>query len=114
MRRDVDDAIRRLAGRRAGAFHRDDVVAAGGDKYLARRRCRSGEWQQWWLDVFTLSSHPMSLDQLRWIGLLAAADGSHLSFESAAQLHQLAAIERHLVVVTTRRSHRIEIPGVRF
>ena len=106
-----------MAGRRAGAFTRDDVTAAGGDKYLVRRRVSAGTWRQWWLDVFTLRSHPASHDQFRWIAVLAAGPDGHLSFESAAELHRLDGVawgDWHDVVVTTRRSNRIELPGAVF
>jgi very-short-patch-repair endonuclease len=114
VRRDVDLEVEWRAGRRAGVFTRDDVTAAGGDKYLVARRERAGRWNRWWIDVFSLASHPASHDQLCWVAVLAAGPGGHLSFEAAAERYGLAGIERDIVAVTTRRSNHIEIPAVAF
>jgi very-short-patch-repair endonuclease len=114
MRRDVDRSIEARAGRRAGVFTRAEVTAAGGDKYLVARRVRAGRWNRWWADIFSLASHPASHDQLRWVAVLAAGAGGHLSFEAAAEQHGIAGIQRGLVAATTRRSNHIEIPAISF
>jgi very-short-patch-repair endonuclease len=110
---EIDRTIDSIGARRAGAFHRDDVRAAGGDDRLVRRRVAAGLWRPHGTDTLTLASHRDSLDQRRWIGLLAAGDGAHLSHESAAELHRIDAIVRGRVVVTTRHGNHAAIPGGR-
>jgi very-short-patch-repair endonuclease len=112
-RSDVDLAVAKVAAERAGAFHREDVAAAGGDERIVRSRSASGLWLPKGPDVFVLASHRDSLDQRRWLGLLAAGAGSHLSHESAAELHRLDGIVRGRIVVTANHGHHVDIPSGR-
>jgi very-short-patch-repair endonuclease len=111
QRTDLDLAVAKLAVERAGAFHRDEVAGAGGDERIVRTRVEAGLWIPRGPDVFVLASHGNSLEQRRWIGLLAAGGDAHLSHESAAELHGLAGIWPGLVVVTAAHGHHVEIPG---
>ncbi|MGH9136826.1 MAG: DUF559 domain-containing protein [Acidimicrobiales bacterium] len=115
VRRDVDAAIEKLAVPRAGAFHRDEVRAAGGNKWLVARRTRARAWHvQGDSDTFVLASLPPSLDQRRWVGLLAAGDGALLTHESAAELHRIESVVRGLVIVTTSHPLHLIVDGITF
>ena len=100
MRRDLDATIAALAGARAGVFTLHEVLAAGGDRWLAQRRVRAGRWSVRPCGTFVLTGHPPSLDQRRHLALLAAGAPAVLSHESAAELHRLDGVRRGLVVVT--------------
>src|SRR5687767_2242090 len=108
---DVDAAVARVASGQFGAFSLDQCHAAGADEELVARRVASDLWVPHGSDVYTLSAFPDTLDQRRWIGLLATGDGAHLSHESAAELHRLDGIRRGLVVVTTRHGRHVHVPG---
>lgn len=112
-RHDVDLAVAEVAARQAGAFSRDQLSAVGADDGLAARRAANGLWVPRGSDVFVLASHPDSLDQRRWVGLLAAGADANLSHESAAELNRLDGIRRGLVVVTVRHGRHVSIPGGR-
>ncbi len=108
---DVDAVVARTASGQSGAFSLDQAHAAGADEELVARRVASGLWVPQGSDAFTMAAHADSLDQRRWVGLLAAGDGAHLSHQSAAELHRLDGIQRGLVVVTTRHGHHVRVPG---
>jgi very-short-patch-repair endonuclease len=107
----VDDAVAKLARARAGAFSRDEVHEAGGDYRLVWRRQRSGRWIDRGGGALALASFPDSLDQRRWVGLLAAGPDAHLSHQSAAELHRLDGVRRGLVVVTVAHPLHLVLPG---
>lgn len=77
-----------------------DVVIAGGDRWLARRRLAAGRWVGPLGGPWVLAGTPESLDRRRHLALLALGPGAVLTHESAAQLHCLDGIVRGLVVVT--------------
>ena len=113
MRRDLDEAVAKLAGSRAGAFTRDEVADLGGDRHLVARRVAAGTWEDRGARLLTLAGHPHGHDQRRWLGLLAASP-SHLSHEAAAELVQLNAVLRGLVVVSVARGRHPECGGVTY
>jgi very-short-patch-repair endonuclease len=112
VRRDVDDAIGKLAMPRAGAFCRDEVYEAGGDYQLVWRRERAGTWRHRGADAMVLAAYPETIDQRRWVGLLAGGSDSHLSFETAAEIHRIDGARRGLVVVTVRHPLHLIVDGV--
>jgi very-short-patch-repair endonuclease len=111
MRRDVDEAVAKLAGGRAGAFTRGEVEAAGGDYQLVWRRVRVGRWIEQAGTALTVAGFSDTLDQRRWVGLLAAGAGAHLSHETAAELHRLDGVRRGMVVVTVDHPLHLVLPG---
>ena len=59
-----------------------------------------------------LADHPATLDQRRWVGLLAGGERAHLSFEAAGDLHRIEGAPRGLVVVTVDHPDHLKVPGV--
>ena len=112
MRRDVDRAIEQAAQARSGAFTVDDVRRAGGDKHLTRRRIAAGRWTSAGDRVLLLAGTPASVDQRRWIGLLAGGSGARLTHQTAGELHGLRSVRWGLVVVTVDHPLHIAMDGV--
>jgi very-short-patch-repair endonuclease len=112
VRRDVDEAVAKLAATRAGAFSRREVRDAGGDRRLVQRRLASGTWVDRGAGTLAIAAFPRSLDQRRWLGLLGAGPGAHLSHQSAAEVDRLDGVKRGLVVVTVGHPLHLELPGV--
>ena len=114
MRRDVDAEVLALALPRGGPFLRTEVRAAGGDRRLEGRRRAAGVWRSITGEVLVITSFPDTLHQRRWVALLAGGGGTHLSFETAAEVHRLEGVRRGLTVATTAHPNHLEVPGVTF
>ncbi len=99
------------AAGQAGAIARSQIYDTGADRFCVRRWVRDRGLDDVGADVFVLPGAPDTLDRRRWIALLAAGPGSHLSHESAADLHRIAGIRRGLVVVTAAHPRHVRIPG---
>jgi very-short-patch-repair endonuclease len=114
MRRDLDSAVAALARDRGGAFRRSDLRAIGVDGQLERRRRAAGRWIDEGAGVLTLADHPRSIEQRRWVGLLAGGDAALLAFEGAADLHRLEGVRRGLVVVTVDHPLHLRLQGITY
>jgi very-short-patch-repair endonuclease len=106
----VDLTISRVAAPRRGVFSMDDVVDAGGDRWLARRRVAAGSWVPGPQGTFVLAGHPPDHAQARHLAVLAAGPGARLTHQAAAELHRFDGIRRGLVVVTI--PHRRRLPDL--
>lgn len=111
MRRDLDLRLLSVAGGQAAAFSRDQAYALGFTWELLARRERWGTIVPLGCDVFALAGSVDSLDQRRWLALLAAGSDARLTHECAAQLYRVDGIRRGLVVVTTQHPRHVDIPG---
>lgn len=114
MRRDVDEAVAALAAPRAGAFLRTAARELGADGSLERRRRAAGRWTDEGGGVLTIAAHPRTLDQRRWVGVLAGGDAALLAFEGAADLHRLDGVRRGLVVVSVAHASQPRMAGVTY
>lgn len=92
-------------------FIRAQVVAAGGDDALIRRRLKSGTWVQVARGVYALPGIPSSYLQRLWAAHLTAGLHSVVSHESAAALAALTGFPRKPVVLTVDHPSHLRIPG---
>ena len=109
VRREVDEAVAVAAGARAGAFCFSDVRAAGGDRWLARRRVAAGRWVGPPGGPWVLAGTPASLDQRRHLALLTVP-ASRLTHESAAELARLDGVVRGRIVLSVSHDRRYVPP----
>ena len=111
MRLEVDDRIAARAAAQHGVVHRRQIYEAGGDRALLARRVQAGRLLPLGCDVYGVPGAAYTLDRRRWIALLAAGPGAHLSHEAAAELHRIAGVPRGRVVVTAAHPHHVDLPG---
>jgi hypothetical protein len=83
---EVDQQIREIALRQAGAFSVDQAAGAGADRSVRHRRVRSGAWSRPVRQVFCLRDHPITWHTRLWIAVLQADCRVAVSHRSAAQL----------------------------
>jgi very-short-patch-repair endonuclease len=114
VRRDVDEQVVKLASERAGAFTRAEVYACGGSEPVVRRRMAVGSWIAAGGDVLVLAGWPDTVEQRRWIGLLAGGTAAHLSHEAAADVRDIRGVRRGLSVVTVAHPLHLRIENVTF
>lgn len=96
----IDRAVACLAGNQYLLFSRGQVVGAGGDDALIRRRCRSGQWLRVAPGVYSLpGARPTYLRSL-WKAHLTAGPRSTVSHESAAALLGYTGFPRKPIVLT--------------
>ena len=114
MRRDVDRAIDGVARRQHGAFNLAQVVRAGGDRELARRRVASERWSRVDAGVFVLPSHERTWEQ-RAMAATLGHPMALLSGRPGAALWGLEGVGKGRLQVTVPRSthHRSTIARVR-
>jgi very-short-patch-repair endonuclease len=87
----LDRAIEALARKQHGAFNSTQVHQLGGDRSLASRRVRTGQWLRLDTGVFALPGNPPTmLRQLKAAEL--AVPGAAISGASAATLHGLPGV----------------------
>ena len=111
VRNDVDDRIAATAAAQHGVVHRRQIYEAGADRALLARRVHTGRLIHLGCEVYGLAGATPTLDRRRWIALLAAGPGAHLSHEAAAELHRINGVKRGLVVVTAAHPHHVDLPG---
>src|SRR5687767_1881905 len=88
MRRDVDDAVRRIARYQRGVFSLRQALAAGATYQLVRRRLDAGHWLKVDHDVFGLPGIEMTWEQRAMAASIGAPNGA-ISGPAAAAIHQL-------------------------
>lgn len=110
--RDVDRAVLALAAAQHGAFARAQVLAAGGDDQLVRRRIRHGWWQRAGRGVYTLAGLPPDADRPLWVAWLAVGPDAVVSHECAAERHGIGPVLVGRKVFTTHHGDHHRIPGV--
>ncbi|HZR14547.1 MAG TPA: DUF559 domain-containing protein [Acidimicrobiia bacterium] len=114
MRRDVDSAIARLAGRQYGVFSYGQVLESaaglrlsiGSAQALVRRRSRAGRWERVAPAVYRLPGYPRSWEQDLTVALLDAGDDAVVSHRAAALLWGLDGVRGRPVEVTVPRARR--------
>ncbi len=108
----VDVAVAALAAEQYGAFVRRQVIEAGGDDALIRRRCASGRWVRLASAVYSLTGIQETYLRRLWVAHLTAGLHSAVSHESAAALLGLVGFPRRPLVLTVDHPSHLRIPGV--
>lgn len=85
----VDVAVALLASQQAGNFSVRQVLAAGGNRELIRRRVRAGRWLQHAPGVCGLPGFPDDESALLWRAWLDAGPYSMVSHTTAAALQRI-------------------------
>ncbi len=88
-RRDIDDAIARLAERQSRLVRRAQVLDAGGYDQLIRRRVGARRWTAVGPGVYETRPGPRGATFDLWRAVLCAGDGAVASHGSAARVHRL-------------------------
>lgn len=97
----------------AGAISRAQILELGGSHSTVTRRARDGRLRTELPGVYVVAGAPASVEQRRWIALLAAGPGAVLSFETAARIHGVSTVPAlGPTVVTVRPSGWQRLPGV--
>jgi very-short-patch-repair endonuclease len=120
MAHTFDRAIEALARKQHGVFNSTQVHQLGGDRYIARRRVRSGQWIRLDIGVYALPGNPLTVKRQMKAAELAVP-GAIVSGIAAAVLHQLPGFRLGRIEVSTHRTggstplarvrHRLDIPG---
>lgn len=108
----VDVAVAALAAEQYGAFLRHQVIAAGGDDALIRRRLASGRWRRLASGVYSLDGVPESYLRRLWVAHLTAGLHSVVSVEAASALLGFSGFPRRPLVLTVDHPSHLRIPGV--
>jgi very-short-patch-repair endonuclease len=99
----LDRAIEALARKQHGAFNSTQVHQLGGDRSLASRRVRTGQWLRLDTGVFALPGNPPTmLRQMKAAEL--AVPGAAISGASAATLHGLPGVRLGRIELSTHRT----------
>jgi len=96
----VDVAVADLAERQYMLFSRGQVLTAGGDDALIRRRRQSGRWLSPGPGVYALPGARTSYLRSLWLAHLTAGPHSTVSHEAAAALSTFTGFPRGPVVLT--------------
>src|SRR4029453_14337132 len=107
----VDHVVAELAARQCGVFARCQVIDAGGDDSLVRRRRRSGRWQTCAPGVYGLPGHAETGDPRLWSASLAAGMHSVVSHEAAAALYRLPGFLRRMITLTVPHPEHQRVAG---
>lgn len=101
-----------LAAEQHGVLARRQVLAAGGDDALVRRRLRSGVWVRPAPGVYELAGLPDDPERRLWTAWLAVGPHAVVSHETAAQRRGLGPVPTGRLVFTTAHGDHHRIPGV--
>jgi hypothetical protein len=102
-----------LAASQAGAVSRAQMLGVGGTSSTITRRVADGRLTVRLPGVFAVTGTPDSVDQRRWVALLAAGPDAVLSFETAARIHRLSTVAgRGPTVLTVPHSGWQRLPGI--
>jgi very-short-patch-repair endonuclease len=107
----VDLVVAELAARQCGVFARCQVIDAGGDDSLVRRRRRSGRWHTCAPGVYGLPGYAETWDRRLWIAYLAAGVHSVVSHEAAAALYRLPGFLRRMITLTVPHPEHQRVAG---
>lgn len=110
-RRDIDAAVARIAVAQENIFSRAQVLAAGGDDALIRRRLRAGVWIQHAPGVYGLAG-PASFQRRLWIAHLGSGPESLVSFQAAGAMWEYLGCPPNKAIVTGKHSNWQRLEGV--
>jgi very-short-patch-repair endonuclease len=112
MRRDIDEAVVRLAVPQRGCFSRAQALSCGASRDLIKRRVRSGQWSREEVGVYGLAGG--ADDHLRrlWVAHLAVGPRSVVSHEAAGADDELEGVPLGSLVFTVPHSGYHRIAGV--
>lgn len=97
----------------AGAISRAQMLRHGASSSTVSRRLAEGRLRLELPGVYVVAGAPDSVEQRRWIALLAVGAGAVLSFESAARIHRLSTVaSTGPTVVTVGHSGWQRLPGI--
>lgn len=104
-----------LASRQCGVVARRQLTALGMDWNHVDRQVQAGRWSALTPRVVCTTTGTLTVDQLRWLGVLHAGPRSALGALTAAARHGLRGWERSEVTVLVDDELAFEpVPGVRF
>ena len=107
----VDTTIIEIAAAQHWTFTRRQVLAAGGDDGLIRRRVRSGTWATFRPGVHGLAHHPDSWERRLWIVYLAAGIDAVVSHLTAAAMHRMPGCPRGPLELTIPHPQHQRVAG---
>src|SRR5690348_5256035 len=82
----IDVRLAAVASKQHGVFSFEQLVEAGGDPWLVRRRISSGRWLRLSPRVYAFAGSPLSFQGRVIAGCLSAGDWSFASHRTAAEL----------------------------
>jgi predicted transcriptional regulator of viral defense system len=112
MSYDIPATLAEMAGRQAGAVSRRQLLGAGVDGQLIKRRLERRRWQQLYRGVYAVFSGPPGRDTWLWAAVLRSGDNAVLSHQTAAELHGLIDSPAGTIYVTVPATRRITTPGI--
>jgi predicted transcriptional regulator of viral defense system len=112
MSYDIPATVAEAARRQAGAVSRRQLLGAGIDGQLIKRRLERLRWQQLYRGVYAVFSGPPGRDTWLWAAVLRSGDNAVLSHQTAAELHGLIDSPAGTIYVTVPATRRIKTPGI--
>jgi predicted transcriptional regulator of viral defense system len=109
---DIPAAVAEIADWQEGVISRRQLLEAGLNGQLIKRRVERGRWQQLHWGVYAVFNGPPPRGTLLWAAVLGAGDGAVLSHQTAAELHGLIDSPAEAIHVTVPSTRRITIPGL--
>lgn len=112
--RDVkaDEIAVQIASQSHGLITGRTLAAAGIPSHHARSRCDQGRWERMYRNVFRIAGTPVTYEQRLLAACLAVPRGAVASHRAAAELWQLAGIDRHHLEVTVQQANAPLLGGV--
>jgi hypothetical protein len=101
-----------LARWQAGAISRRQMLAVGLTAQMITTRLERGRWQQLYWGVYAVFTGPPSRDTWLWAAVLRAGPGAVLSYQTAAELHELVDTPPEAIFVTVPAARRIAARGI--
>jgi hypothetical protein len=111
MANGIDVVVGLIAARQFGVFARCQVLEAGGDDALIRRRVNAGRWANVGPGVYRLVGVPATFEQRVWIAYLATGPLASVSFETAAAFAEFRTFPRREVVLTVPHGGHARVEG---
>jgi Transcriptional regulator, AbiEi antitoxin len=113
MARELPPTLRHLAGNQSGIVSRSQALRAGLTPGMIKFRVSSGRWRQIYPGVYATFNGGLSRGMRLWAAVLSAGPSAVLSYETAAELHQLTDERDKLIHVTVPVTRRvIAVEGV--
>jgi predicted transcriptional regulator of viral defense system len=112
MNYDIAADVCEIARWQAGAISRQQLLDAGLNAQMIKRRLERKRWQQLYRGVYAVFSGPPNRDTWLWAAVLRAGPGAVLSRLTAAELHGLLDSPAESIYVTVPSTRRIITSGI--
>lgn len=109
---DIPAAAAEIAHWQAGAISRQQLLEAGVNAKMIKRRAERGRWQQLYRGIYAVFTGPPGRDTRLWAAVLRAGEGAVLSHFTAAELNGLLDAPAETIFVTVPATRRITAPGL--